>query len=266
MTSAATKNFEGIEMHNSQSLESFRIVFDCLDKLQNAKLTRKEEEKVYETLIENLWVVNHAKLKLEGLSSLSTSCLINPICIKRMLDGLSICYHCYAANQQAYQKGLDDRNVINYIVLTSVVIPVKYWKKGLMFSLFNMLFFRIESFGDVSCDTQVINYCNFCRAFPHMHFAAWTKNIKIWTNVFRMYGKPSNLVFIVSSPYTNKVLVPDEEDKKFIDHVFTVWDKKTIVEQNVKINCGGKKCAACIANKKGCYFKNTEYFINEQLK
>ena len=48
----------------------------------------------------------------------------------------------------------------------------------------------------------------------------------------------------------------------FIDHVFTVYDKNTIKENNIDINCGGKDCLGC----QQCYHKGTEFYIREKLK
>lgn len=221
----------------------------------------------YETLVKALHVVHHVstehrKSKLDGINSLSTCCLDNVFCIARMKDPESICSHCYASTQQKSQGPLASLNTINGIILRNVIIPVKYFKK--YFSRENLSkFFRFESFGDVQNITQCINYINLAKAFPRLNFAVWTKNSNVWTKAFLQEGKPENLVYIVSS---NKVNKREEVKSGYIDHTFTVYDKKAIAKNAIRINCGGKVCKECIKRKVNCYFHNTEKDIREGLK
>ena len=48
----------------------------------------------------------------------------------------------------------------------------------------------------------------------------------------------------------------------FVDHVFTVYTKEYIKENNIDVNCGSKNCLGCQL----CYNKDTEFHIREQLK
>ncbi|MBR5087960.1 MAG: hypothetical protein IK093_00885, partial [Ruminiclostridium sp.] len=73
--------------------------------------------------------------------------------------------------------------------------------------------------------------------------------------------------YVVSSPFLNKPIPMDIIEKyPEIDHVFTVYTKKYAKENGIKINCGGKKCMECILKKINCYFRNTEFYINELKK
>jgi hypothetical protein len=182
-----------------------------------------------------------------------------------MKDNDSICVHCYANTQQKQQLSLQDNNTINGIILRNIVIPAKYWKMYINPADMSK-YFRIESFGDVANKTQALNYIEFCKAFPRIQFAAWTKNTGIWYFAFQQAGKPKNLSFIVSSNKVNACESWRLESNKNINHIFTVYDKEYIAENNVDINCGGRSCLDCIKKHKACYFTDTETIINEQLK
>ena len=78
--------------------------------------------------------------------------------------------------------------------------------------------------------------------------------------------KPVNLSFIVSSNKVNYCELYHKDTFGNIDHIFTVYDKKYIADNNININCGGKACMECIRKHKACYFTDTELIVNEQLK
>lgn len=236
----------------------------------NGQLSEKKKSACYKVLIDSLHITHHIstnkrKSKLNGINSLSTCCLDNAFCLDRIKNCDSICSHCYSATQQKTQLALQDRNVINGIILRNILIPAKYWKKYVNRADISK-FFRIESFGDVQNKLQAINYIEFVKAFPAVHFAAWTKNTGIWYFAFMETEKPKNLSFVVSS---NKVNFPEMYHLKTyssIDHIFTVYDDNGIKENNISINCGGRACMECIKKHKACYFTDTETVINEKLK
>lgn len=249
--------YGGVEKDRLYALE-------IIEKLSSAKNIKSElKTKLYTELASLLWIVDHKNNKLEGLKSLSTCCLVNPICRARMMDKESICSHCYAANQQDWQHGLADHHIVNTVILTSVIIPVKVFLHVFKYQICNERFFRIESFGDVSNVIQCKNYINLCRAFPKTSFAAWTKNDRIWQKAFAESGKPRNLVYIVSSDHVNEAAANIPENA---DHVFTVFDKNA----DVNITCGGKKCMECILAGRRCYFRckrgSEDFMVNERLK
>lgn len=233
-------------------------------------LSESKKSALYKVIIESLHIVHHVstttrKSKLNGINSLSTSCRDNCFCIDRIKKADCICSHCYADTQQKTQLALQDRNTINGVILRNIIIPVKYWKKYINPADISK-FFRIESFGDVANKTQAVNYINFMLAFPRVHFAVWTKNTGIWYFAMTETCKPENMVYIVSS---EKVNVPNTHTEKTfgnVDHIFTVYDKNFIAENNVKINCGGRSCMDCIKKHAGCYYRNTEKNICEELK
>lgn len=252
-----------------------KACFAICELYNNKNLTTKAKDCLYCILIDCLNITHHRntdkrKSKLDGINSLSTCCLDNKYCIERMQNGDSICSLCYSKTQQKTQLTLQDRNTINGIILRNIIIPVSAWRK--YFKRENLTkYFRIESFGDVANKTQAINYINFMKAFPRIHFAVWSKNIGIWNFAFMEAGKPENCSFVYSCNKINCIEKHMIKIYSFIDYIFTVFDKKYIKANNIEITCGGRSCMHdCIQKKKGCYFPKkdgeTAGFQNEQVK
>lgn len=204
-----------------------------------------------------LWMTNHTG-KMEGINSIGTSCADNPFCIKRRENGDSVCAHCYAATYMKMRPALKERLKVNAEILTTRMLE----NRELPF--INSHLFRFESFGDLYNETHLENYIQICLHNPFTQFGLWTKNTWILDDVFEKKGiaKPKNMSIVVSSPLLNKQMEIDRERFWFVDHVFTVYDKKFIETNSICINCGAKSCLRCQL----CYFKNTEFYINEKLK
>lgn len=199
------------------------------------------------------YTVKHSG-KMEGMQSLSTSCLCNKYCKNRSSNSELVCSHCYAQRQMKMYKNLNACLERNTKILTGRIL------KEAEIPMINASFFRFESFGDLINATQVINYFHICKKNKHVHFALWTKNPWIIEEAIESgEKKPSNLQIVYSSPCLNEVIEPVYD---FIDKIFTVFDKNYIKEHNVDINCGAKSCLLC--NK--CYRKNNVRYINEKLK
>lgn len=214
-------------------------------------------------LVAALWIVHHYDKKLEGIDSISSSVLDNCKCAAWRKIAGCICQHCYAHNQQAVQGGLREHNVLNGLILRNVLLPVAALRR--LPILFPYL--RIESFGDVANVTQARNYIRIIKAFPGKRCAIWSKNLAIWAEAFKLEGKPKNTTFVFSSPYVDKQVAETiVESFPFIDHIFTVYTKKYARENNININCGGRKCLECIRKKTGCYYRGGTLYINEELK
>lgn len=214
-------------------------------------------------LVSCLWVVHHLKNKLEGIDSISSSVHDNCFCRKWREIKDCICAYCYAHNQQSYQTGLKEHNILNGLILRNILIPVSAFKS----LVFIFPYIRIESFGDVANVIQARNYIRIIKAFPHKRCAIWSKNLQIWNDAFDLEVKPKNTTFVCSSPFMNKPVSESVIAKyPFIDHVFTVYDKKYAKKHNIIINCGGRKCLECIKAKKACYFRGGALYINELKK
>lgn len=198
--------------------------------------------------------------KLEGYYSVSTSVLMNPICQKRAQEPGSICAKCYAATTASRYAGLTQALETNYRILNEYLISESAWAT-LNWPTTNGDA-RVESFGDVASITCARNYLRIIKTHPHLNFGVWTKNVNIWIHAFELEGKPNNMTFVVSSPEINRPVDIPEEWMKFCDHRFTVYTKEYAEANNIKINCGGKKCATC----RLCYRKDTEFNIRELLK
>lgn len=205
----------------------------------------------------SLWMTSH-KGKLLGINSIGTSCHGNPHCQKRRENGCSVCSHCYADTYMKMRKSLKEHLEDNAKILTTRLL------EGRDIPVTNDFIFRFESFGDLYNDMHLENYIRICNANELTMFALWTKNTWILDSVFNAKGikKPSNLSIVVSSPNTNEQLELDREKFWFVDHVFTVYDKKFIKENNIDINCGANSCLRC----RLCYNTDTEFYIREQLK
>lgn len=249
-----------------------KVCWAINELLTNDHITRNQQEILYKALIESLYIVHHRNTekigkdgkkhkrnsKLDGINSLSTCCLDCLFCIARMKDVNSICFHCYAGTQQKTQLALQDRNTINGIILRNVIIPSWAWKKYINPADLSK-FFRIESFGDTANHTQAINYLNFVNAFKRVHFAIWSKNIGLWAIVFSQNEKPHNLSYVHSCNKVNCCEIARIKKYDFVDHIFTVFDKKFIDLHNINITCGGKSCMKdCIRKGIGCYYPKSE--------
>lgn len=193
--------------------------------------------------------------KMEGMVSLSTSSLMNKLCqaYSKCVD--NICHWCYAQKMLKRFSSLEKCLRKNSEVLCSRILEDQE------IPFLNCAYFRFESFGDLSNDIQFINYIKIAQANPHCNFAIWTKNPFIMASVFHKgYEKPQNMIIILSSLKVN--VQADTTLFKFVDKVFTVYDKETIANDHVEINCGGKKCATCLL----CYKHNDIRIINEEIK
>lgn len=241
-------------------LKLWVVALSILNTVKTAFDTLKASD--YKKLVSCLWIVVHNANKLEGICSISSSVHDNCFCKAWRKIKDCICSHCYAHNQQSYQTGLKEHNILNGIILRNILIPVKFFKALMII----YPYLRIESFGDVANVIQARNYIRIIKAFPKKRCAIWTKNYNVWYQAFEIEGKPENTTFVVSSPYMNKPASIPENLKKYVDHIFTVYDKKYAKEHNIEINCGGRKCLECIRKHTNCYYRNTVYFINELLK
>ena len=223
-------------------------------------IIEKVFNEIWQLTIADLHITYNHTGKMHGMISISTSALVNDGCMRRHQIEGSICSKCYACKQLKRYKAQDLALIRNAYILTSKVYDVSEMP------FLNAAFVRFEAFGDLINETQFMNYINIAKKNPHCTFAIWTKAPYIMTNVFKSgIEKPSNMIIIYSSIMVNDSVFTFEELKEkmpFIDKMFTVYDKKTIKEKNIDINCGARSCVGCMR----CYTHNTENVINEMLK
>lgn len=195
--------------------------------------------------------------KMDLMQSISTNCLCNKRCLERSKNEKTICFHCYGMTSQKRFSGLNKNTSENAEMLKDI-IPMENLPK------LNTLFFRFESFGDLFCKNQVINYFNICKKNPYVNFALWTKNPDFIDKAIKAgHEKPNNLTIVFSGYFTDKVNKIPEKYSYFIDKIFNVWtSEKKAAENGKTINCGSLHCIDCGK----CYLKNNIVEINEKLK
>lgn len=212
----------------------------------------------YTVLVRDAITDDH-KDKMVGMWSLSTSALINYDCFCKSLNEKLICHECFSMNMQSVRKELRDKLMRNAFLFNTVLIPVE------KMPLLNCSIFRFESFGDLISDMQFENYLNLTERNPGTTFTIWSKNMWIMRRVFKYRPKPKNLIIVYSCPAIDKPVTLEQIQAcfPFVDRTFTVYTKAGSKAQNVKINCGNKKCIEC----RTCYNKRSKVkAVNELLK
>ena len=182
--------------------------------------------------------------KLKGFFSLSTSTLKNPFCQKMMKVPHTICSKCYAAKLESFRDRLRGHLEDNYDKLSKPIPDSE------LPNLFNMKYFRINSFGELINKHHLDNIIRIAELNPQTTMALWTKR----TDLLRaVNNKPANLILIVSSPYLNT----QTEKPDIADKVFTVHTKDSLTEYNCS-----RSCAACLK----CYtIGDPNTFIEEEV-
>ena len=190
--------------------------------------------------------------KLEGISSLNTDPFSNPFCMKMSKAPDCVCSQCYSqAMLKAYRKACkkpwaDNGEILSERLLLPQELPTI--KKDV---------FRFSAHGEIINKTMYMNYLAIARKNPNTSFTVWTKRKDIIGKV----GKDGvgNVILIYSSPKLNDLnpVVPTNFDK-----VFTVYTPDVAGPNDVKINCGKKKCVECMS----CYTHNAITHINEIVK
>ena len=204
-----------------------------------------------------LWVSDCMSGKMQGIMSISTSVIDNPICQERRKIKGSICEKCYAdatcRRRTELRKHLHD----NFLLMNNSIIA---WDDLPRFNI-NTKIVRFESFGDSASVNHVINTFNICKKNPDTSFTIWTKNPNFIVQALKDgHTKPENLIIVLSSQRLNVVA---DIVYKFVDIVFTVYTADYAIENNITINCGSRDCINCLR----CYTKtNGVIYVNEMLK
>ena len=209
----------------------------------------------------NIWVTMHSDgTKLEGIQSISTSVLVNPICQHRRGICGGICEKCYANALCQMRHSLDNHLVDNMEILSTRLLT----KAEASAVPITTLYARIESFGDVRNVIQARNYIRIIRTHKLSRFGIWSKNWYIWYAAFLKEGKPRNCTFVLSSMFLNVRMEVPERMKPYVDHVFTVWtkDKYEALWRGGNTACAGIRCLSCLK----CYTKTGKkvpFYIDE---
>ena len=205
--------------------------------------------------------IHNKDTKMAGIQSISTSVLLNPICQKRSKVPGSVCEKCFAEKLLGYRKPLAQCLERNYQELNDHLLSRDEAASVVVTSILG----RIESFGDVATVMQARNYIRIMDANPDVRWGIWSKNAGIWVAAFHLEHKPKNCTFVLSSPELNVITDVPEWMKEYVDHVFTVWDKKEYdlrFKGDKVTECAGIRCMNC----QKCYHKGGSFYINERLR
>lgn len=226
---------------------------DFMKKLQKAAIVAGSILKVWERGI----CFKHTG-KMEGMISINTSTIENPFCAKMSLIPGSVCSHCYAREQFKRYPLMVNKYAESTIDLTTRLLS---WEEIPVIRSNNETC-RLEAFGELNNEIQVINYFQICRRNPDINFALWTKRPDLIDKVIKSgISKPDNINIIWSTLMINGT--PDIGKYDFVDGYFTVYTPEYAAEHNIIINCGGRLCNDCL----NCYDYHDDIFIiNELLK
>lgn len=202
--------------------------------------------------------------KMKEILSLSTCCLLNPLCRNRLEKKIGICAECFAESTMFAKTEVTENTCYNYQVLSEIEIPdeiIPYIDRPEL---------RLESFGDVGTVIQAKNYIKIALFNKHCAVSVWTKNPWIYELAFKALGIticPENLTIILSSQFLNKEVEIPAKFAWFIRKTFTVYTAEYLLANNIPacfINCGGRKCKSC----QRCYINASisEVHIRELLK
>ena len=226
----------------------------------------------YDKLVKMLTITTHSPTsKMKDKVSLSTSVAMNPYCKARQADVSCVCHYCFANSINNAKPTVRRSCKRNSMILWNIIIPVEYWEKVKLTKAQreNMKNgFRLESLGDTFNDTQAVNYLNFVKAFPNITFTLWSKNWAIWYTIFEKYGKPENMIYIHSSSKVNVIDEPPCPMKKYLDYVFTVYEREYAINHpEVKYNCCTPfERRQCVRDCNECYSKGNYKYRGEILR
>jgi len=193
--------------------------------------------------------ITTGKGKLEHMNSINVSSLNNPFCIEMSKIEGNVCSKCYSTRLLKCRKALKTKLEKNGELLINNINSYDLPR-------INAKWFRFNSYGELLNKKHFINLTKIAHKNIHVTFALWTKRIQLVGD----YPVPANLILIYSEPRINpkEVWIPPRFNK-----VFAVYTKDYIKENNIDINCGGKKCITCLK----CYSIHNDYnIIREKLK
>lgn len=202
-------------------------------------------------MTEKIHISTKMQGKMTGFHTLNTSPLDNMFCEAMSRNPDSVCHHCYSR-----------RSLVTY-----AKVARKPWKRnGKVLSdhiiadddlpIVKKKYFRFQSHGELVNETHYINLINIAKKNPDSIFLLPTKRI----NIIRKHGKmgAKNVLLSYSEPLKNH---PVNKLPKHFDRRFSVFTKEYAEENNIDINCHGKRCIECLQ----CYNGKTQ-FVNELLK
>jgi len=200
--------------------------------------------------MENEIKISKMSGKLFGIPSINTNPLSNPFCIKmRKTD--TICKKCYSiAMLNRFRTSCILPFQHNSEILAASIIK---WNE---LPIFKEKIVRFNSHGELLNKINYLNYVRIAQRNPGTRFALWSKRKDI---IKKEMIHIDNLILVYSELKINKINL---KIPRGFDKIFAVYDEKFAKENNIKINCGGKKCMRCML----CYRNNGPKFIRELIK
>lgn len=184
----------------------------------------------------------HDSGKIEGIFSLDSSAHGCSFCAKMCKaaekDPSIICGRCYDYKQETYRTNVLNRHALNLKIMSNVDFTIDELSLLPAGELV-----RINSSGDIENECHAGNMVKYALAHPAASVALWSKNTPAVLAAFRKYGKPSNMVYIVSSIHINNAAKLPE----YADYTFTVYTGDAIEGAMAAgaCECNGKKCRDC---------------------
>lgn len=208
-------------------------------------------------------LTRHCTGKMKGLWAINTSMKINPLCQVLARHEDYVCNKCYAEQYLAFRKSAGIKFEENFKKLTEKVFDIVPDIENEMYGMEKKIF-RIEMYGDVYNENQILNYLLLAIFNPGVTFGWWTKHINMVQNVLTKTGLtiPANLSMVHSSIKLNVPSTLYSPGEGIVDHVFTVYTSKFADENNMETNCAAMSCYDC----QRCYRKGGDFYINELLK
>lgn len=195
------------------------------------------------TLLHIYQIAFHDSGKIEDLFSCDSSCHGCEFCQKMQEaaehNPLHICGYCYDKAQEARWVNVKNRHGLNMAIMASV----EFTEEELA-TLYIAGICRINSSGDTPNSIYANNMRKIAITHPFVRFALWAKNVLPVEQVFDLYGKPENLIFIQSSILIG---IPGKMSK-WADYLFTVYPDEETLQAALKagaVECNGKKCKVC---------------------
>ncbi len=200
------------------------------------------------SLVRILQVSYHPSGKIEGLNSIDSCASYCGFCqkMREAAEGnpKHICGMCYACRGTLAFTAVKNRHELNMLILANVIFEV------VDFYGLTRLTTRFNCDGDFDGVIHAGNAIKIAQANVRARFALWSKNYKAVQEAQKLYGKPSNLISIASSPIIDQEIPLPEG----FDYTFTVYSTEEKVKEAIEkgsVACNGRKCKS---DGYGCYF------------
>lgn len=175
-------------------------------------------------------------------------------------DGVPVCTLCYSADNENNYDALAHSTEDNGRIMRTFDISEDAWATLPIAAPLQIV--RGEMHGDSSNTIQTDNNIKIVRSHEFYDFTFWGKNLGHWNSSFSRLGKPTNMMFVASSTYINRIRQIPASMVWFVDQVFTVISKQYALTHDVVINCGkyegikriDHKCRTCMR----CYTEHHE--------